>query len=170
MEFTQDASQDTTALILMERCNSLLSDVYSQSELFGKKKADLSVALSYKRNSFWDDVMQISIPLEYFTCVTDRLEPSKDKVSILIGNYEYVLTDYDYYVSRSREKTIIEGSYVVIEAKVQGRIKTGMILKTGTVPMIKIATNSNNMQNLAAFIALSGNAFDILKTFIFDEI
>lgn len=169
MEFTQDASQDTTALILMERCNSLLSDVYSQSELFGKKKADLSVALSYKRNSFWDDVMQISIPLEYFTCVTDRLEPSKDKVSILIGNYEYVLTDYDYYVSRSREKTI-EESYVVIEAKVQGRIKTGMILKTGTVPMIKIATDSNNMQNLAAFIALSGNASDILKTFIFDEI
>ena len=169
MEFTQDASQDTTALILMERCNSLLSDVYSQSELFGKKKADLSVALSCKRNSFWDDVMQISIPLEYFACVSDRLELSKDKVSILIGNYEYVLTDYDYYVSRSREKTI-EGSYVVIEAKVQGRIKTGMILKTGTVPMIKIATDSNNMQNLAAFIALSGNAFDILKTFIFDEI
>ena len=81
-----------------------------------------------------------------------------------------MLTDYDYYVSRSREKTIIEGSYVVIEAKVQGRIKTGMILETGTVPMIKIATDSNNMQNLAAFIALSGNAFDILKTFIFDEI
>ena len=101
MEFTRDASQDTTALILMERCNSLLSDVYSQSELFGKKKANLSVALRYKRNSFWDDVMQISIPLEYFTCVTDRLEPSKDKVSILKGNYEYVLTDYDYYVSRS---------------------------------------------------------------------
>ena len=47
-----------------------------------------------------------------------------------------MLTDYDYYVSKSREKTI-EGSYVVIEAKVQGRIKTGMILKTGTVPMIK---------------------------------
>ena len=52
----------------------------------------------------------------------------------------------------------------------QGRIKTGMILKTGTVPMIKIATDSNNIKNLAAFIALSGNAFDILKTFIFDEI
>ena len=101
--------------------------------------------------------------------MTDRLEPSKDKVSILIGKYEYVLTDYDYYVSRSREKTI-EGSYVVIEAKVQGRIKTGMTLKTETVPMIKIATDSNNMQNLATFIALSGNAFDILKTFIFDEI
>ena len=80
-----------------------------------------------------------------------------------------MLTDYDYYVFRSREKKI-EGSYVVIEAKVQGRIKTSMILKTGTVPMIKIATDSNNMQNLAAFIALSGNASDILKTFIFDEI
>ena len=80
-----------------------------------------------------------------------------------------MLTDYDYYVSRYREKTI-EGSYVVIEAKVQGRIKTGMILKAGTVPMIKISTDSNNMQNLAAFIALSGNASDILKTFIFDEI
>ena len=45
-----------------------------------------------------------------------------------------------------------------------------MTLKTGTVPMIKIAADSNNIKNLAAFIALSGNASDILKTFIFDEI
>ena len=160
--------------LLLQKVDSLLYDIYSRNLLFNETIPTLSVSINYDhrvpalnvfRKFNGDDVITMTIPLKYFTTQETNLNTEEDILYMLIEDFEYQLVNWNYEIQRPKDLTDIDNYYVVIKASIKDPVETGVSIKEGTTPLVRIKFNSISFQFDKPIIATVDKPSELLKGF-----
>lgn len=157
--------------LLVQKVDSLLYDIYSRNLLFDEPVPTLSASINYDhrvpvlnvfRKFNGDDIITITIPLRYFTTQEPELNSKEDHLYLLIENFEYELTNWSYEIQRADN---LDNYYVVIKATINDPIETGVSIKDGATPLVRIRFSSISFQFDEPIVATVDKPSELLKGF-----
>lgn len=172
--FTETGSTVTPAHnVLVSKVSILLSDDHSLKKLWKATVPARVASMSYDNNKLWfinqDDDMQIAVPARCFFFTKERLDPAEDKLVLWIGSFVYPIAEYSYVVRKGAGSSIRDVD-IIFGIKVDDTVNTGIKLKRGTLPRVKLVVKSDTMQDLTPIVVNIEQPEEFLKNFQFEFI